>query len=145
MQPALSGPIHAVPVEEDDPIITLREELDELRDEFDGLRKNYERDRAQWAAILSSLQAAFGGGPVTSVESGGAPMPQSSAAWQMWRDRLPGACPKVIDALLIQPLTATQLIAATKTSYSTVNRALEVLRNNALLEKDGDRWKLKRL
>lgn len=143
-QPQLSGPIHAVPV--DDELSALREELNDLRDEFEGLRKSYERDRTQWAGILSSLQASFGGGQGTPVqESGGAPMPQSTGAWAMWKDRLPSGCGKIIDALLIQPLTMTQMIRACGMAYGTIKNNMAILKNNTLVEKDGERWKLKRL
>lgn len=139
-----SGEVHEP--EQVDESVSLQAELDELRDDFEALRSNYERDRKVWAGILANLRAAFSGAQVAAPESAsGAPMPQSSAAWQMWKDRLPPACGKIIDALLIQPLTMTQMIRVCGLAYSTVKANVAILKNNTLLEKDGDRWKLKRL
>jgi hypothetical protein len=143
-QPALSGPIHAVPVEPIDELTELREEVGELREQFESLQASYERDRAQWAGILHSLQAAFGGTPAQE-SVGGAPQPQSSAAWQMWKERLPSGCGKIIDGLLIQPLTMSQMIRACSMAYGTIKNNMSILKNNSLVEKDGERWKLKRL
>lgn len=142
-RPQLSGPIHAVPVDEVSELDTLRTELAELREEFESFRSGAESDRRDLFSLLQSGRVVFGGA-VPATESS-ASAPPSEAAWRMWKERLPGACPKVIDALLIQPLTATQLIAATKTSHSTIQRALSVLEANSLIEKDGQRIRLKRL
>lgn len=131
-----------------DELAELREEMDSLRADFEALRDGLERDRERLANLLHALRGIFGGEPVhASAATGNAATfaPPSREKWQMWKERLPGACPKVIDALLVQPLTATQLIAATNTSFSTVQRALGVLRNNGLTEKDGARIRLKRL
>jgi DNA-binding transcriptional ArsR family regulator len=146
MTKMLPAPINAEVVEEDE-LTELRAELDELRDRFDALKNSYENDRLTLLSILQSLRAVFDGGTVDgpAIASSSVKQPPSQAAWQMWKDRLPGACPKVIDALLIQPLTASQLIAAARTSHSSVTRALTVLRNNSLIEKDGDRIRLKKL
>lgn len=143
-KPLLNGPLHAVPVDEPDEMQLLRDELADLQERFDVLEKSYQADRDKLGNLLHTLRSIFGGDGAP-VAASTATAPPSEAAWRMWKERLPGACPKVIDALLIQPLTATQLIAATKTSHSTVQRAINVLENNALIEKDGARIRLKRL
>jgi DNA polymerase I-like protein with 3'-5' exonuclease and polymerase domains len=135
----------------------LRAQLAETQRELLKLRIPVKELRREIEPLFIKMQAVMGYIELTGVESE-APLasstnhsgtsslqPPDAAAWQMWKQRLPGACPKVIDALLIQPLTATQLIAATNTSYSTVQRALDVLKNNGLTEKNGDRVSLKRL
>jgi DNA-binding transcriptional ArsR family regulator len=138
----LNAPLDAEPVNE---LTQLREDLESLREDFAKLQSSLERDRQSIGKMLHSLRAIFSGngempsGPVSPLQ------PPNDAAWEMWKRRLPGACPQVIDALLIQPLTATQLISATGTSYSTVQRALNVLKGNGLTEKDGTRIRLKRL
>jgi hypothetical protein len=142
--PDSDGPHEAEPVDE---FAELREELEALREDFEQFRQQVQQDRDSMGRMLHALRAVFGGDleAATPSSMGGVPQPPNAAAWQMWKDRLPGACPKVIDALLIQPMTATQLIAATRTSYATVQRAVTVLKSNALLDKDGERWRLKRL
>lgn len=136
----------------------LRAKLAEAERELLKLRVPIKQLRHEIEPLFVKMQAVMGYIELTGVETEptitilqdvttGAQriQPPDAAVWSMWKQRLPGACPKVIDALLIQPLTATQLIAATKTSYSTVQRALDVLRNNGLVEKNGERVSLKRL
>lgn len=123
----------------------LRKELKALRAEVKELREGFERDRNQVAAIFNGLRAALGGNAEAAATSNSPLQPPNDAVWGMWKSRLPGACPKVIDALLIQPLTATQLISATGTSHSTIQRAINVLEGNSLIERDGARIRLKRL
>lgn len=142
-QRLLSAPIEAEHIDE---LGELRERVDSLEARVEELHAGLERDRQAVGKMLHSLRAIFSGGDVQSSTPSASPLqPPNDAAWQMWKQRLPGACPKVIDALLIQPLTATQLIAATGTSYSTVQRALTVLQNNGLTERDGTRIRLKRI
>lgn len=138
-----NGPVYEP--EQVDENALLHEEIDALRDEVADLRKNYERDRAQWAGILGVFQSAFGGRTTAPPEADGAPMPQSTTAWQMWKDRLPPGCGRIIDALLIQPLTMTQMIRACGMAYGTIKNNMTILKNNSLIEKEGERWKLKRL
>jgi len=71
--------------------------------------------------------------------------PHSPAAWTAWKQQLPPACGKVIDALMVQPLTSTQLKSMCKVSYETVRQALLTLGRNGLIEKDGDLNRLKRI
>lgn len=129
-------------VEPSDEIATLRKELREVRERLDDLEEGLQQYRNRIGAMLHALS---GDAASSTVNSTSTLQPPNDAAWEMWKRRLPGACPKVIDALLIQPLTATQLISATGTSFSTVHRALGVLKGNALIEKDGTKIRLKRL
>jgi hypothetical protein len=147
-QPALSGPIHAVPVDKltDDDLFALRKEISDLRSELEDFKRDFELDRNKIGTLLHALRAVLNGNAEqVPVSSTGTPMPQSIAAWQMWKDRLPPACVKVIDALLIQPLSQTQLIRAAGIAHSTVKASIAILKNNTLVEKDGGRWKLRRL
>ena len=135
----------------------LKAKLAEAERQLLKLRVPVKYLREELEPLYTKLQAVMGHIELTGVEAdptptpmGGQPagsslQPPNAAAWKMWQDRLPGACSDVIDALLISPLTATQLMAAAKKSHSTIQRALEVLRSNALIEKNGDRVSLKRL
>lgn len=145
MQPLLSnGPIEAVPVDE---LSDLRTEIADLREEFEQFRASVDRDRSVVGPILNGMRSLFNGGsvPSTSTPVGNAPQPHSTAAWQAWKEQLPASCGKVIDALLIQPLTRTQMIAICKMDYSTVKKAVQILERNALVEQDGKFVRLKRL
>lgn len=135
----------------------LKKRIDDLEAELVSTREEYEaqrlerinamRNMPEVRRLYSMLCLLFGheDGQLHHVRQDEVNRPQAPDAWKLWKDRLPGATPKVIDALLVQPMTATQLIAATRTSYSTVQRALSVLRANSLTENDGERIKLRRL
>ncbi len=140
-RPLLVDSEHVEPVDE---LASVHEGLGRLRREFEAFKKDHRDDWANLGKMLQSARVTFGGN-VQAATASGAPQPPDESAWNMWKQRLPGACPKVIDALLIQPLTATQLIAATGTSYSTVQRAINVLEGNSLIEREGTRIRLKRL
>jgi DNA-binding transcriptional ArsR family regulator len=150
MQPRLPAP---EPTEREillNRIEELEAELKEVREKFEAERdtrltmlRNSPEVQKLYAMLLTLFHEAPNG--ATSVAGVESLQPQDEAKWRMWKDRLPGSADKVIDALLVSPLTATQLIAATKSSYSTVQRALDVLKSNGLTEKDGDRIRLKRI
>ena len=134
-------PHEAKPVDE---FAVLREEIDELQAEVEEVRRGVQ----QVLAWMNGLRAAVNGTTMPNsapADNQGAPMPPNDAAWQMWKNRLPPGCGKIIDALLIQPLTSTQMIRVCGMAHRTVNANIAILKGNTLVEKDGDRWKLKRL
>lgn len=127
----------------------LRAELAELREDFTKFRASIERDRNQLGSMLHGLRSVFSGGAVpasatTSVDSG-TPQPHSREKWDAWKQQLPSNCGRLIDALLIQPLTQTQMVGLCKMRQSGVSASLMILRRNSLVEQDGKMWKLKRL
>lgn len=142
-RPQLSGPIHAEPVDE---LAELREELSDLRGRFDALETSYQSDRDKLGSLLHALRAVLGGnGDGAPASSQSASMPPSREAWNAWKQQLPDSCGKVIDALLVQPLTRTQMKAICKLAYNTVTAAVRILERNGLVEADGDFIRLKRL
>ena len=144
-RPQLSGPIHAEPVDE---LAELREEVSDLRERLDTLERSYQEDRDRIGGLFYNLRAAFvGNGDMSASppQSSGSPTPHNQDAWRAWKQQLPGPCAKVIDALLIQPLTQSQLITYCKMHYTTVSKTLSILKRNGLVEHDGKLLKLKRL
>ena len=77
--------------------------------------------------------------------SSGASQPVSEVAYSAWKSRLPASCGRIIDALLIQPLSQTQMATICKMHYNTVKNAMVILRKNGLVEQDGTLYRLKRL
>lgn len=130
-----------------DELAELREELDSLRADFDVLRDGLERDRNRFGKFILGVQTLLGGGNVGAAPSGtSSPLqPPNPAAWQAWKQQLPDSCGKVIDALMVQPLKASQMIALCKLAYPTITAALRILERNGLIEKDGRLIRLKRL
>jgi hypothetical protein len=143
-RPQLSGPIHAEPVDES---AELREQIAELREEIESLRTEMRDERRHLTAILQSGRVVFGGpGAVNEAQSAsGAPAPPNRGAWDAWKQQLPGRCGKIIDALLVQPMTQTQLVGYCKMDRSTVSKMLTILSRNSLVDKDGNLNRLKRL
>lgn len=136
-RPLLPQPIDAEPVEQsEDP---LRDELDELREDLDALRSQYERDRRTLTEFMSGLRALLSGG--SAAASGAtvadATQPIPSAVYDAWKQRLPPACGKIIDALLVQPMTNLQLKKFCKLGKSTVPQMITILVANKLVEKQG--------
>lgn len=92
-----------------------------------------------------ALQAIFdeiGEEPGTEVASSNQPI--SADKYTAWKQRLPAACGRVIDALLVHPMSTTQLQSYCKAHYNTVHPALKILNSNGLVEKSGNVWSLKR-
>ena len=144
-RPQIEGPIHAVPV--DDEVTTLREELNELRSKFDELKSAYQKDRENVGGFIHGLRALVGGSGAapSSQQSSSAPMPHNRDAWNAWKQQVPPACAKIIDALLVQPLTQTQIVSFCKMRQSTASQMLGILKRNGLIEMDGRLNRLKRL
>lgn len=134
-------------VEPADEIAKLRKELRELRDEFEDFRDSLEEDRNRLGSMLHALRGVFSGGATEAVPSVAASpnQPIPSAVYEAWKARLTPACGKIIDALLIQPLSPTQMISICGIAHRTANSSIAILKNNSLIEKDGAKYRLKRL
>jgi hypothetical protein len=132
----LPAPIDAEHVTEESETQQLRDELDELREEFNSFRASVDGNLRQVAGILQGFRAALGGQPASAAPDGGN---QSipSAVYDAWKQRLPPACGKIIDALLVQPMTNMQLKKFCKLGTSTVPQMITILTNNKLVEKQG--------
>lgn len=148
MQPLLEAsnkPIDAEPVSE---LAELREQLFDLNNEVASLRDALQAFRNQVAALQTG-RVVFGGAAPPSQSAtpseGGVPVPHNRAAWEAWKEQLPSGCARIIDALLIQPLTPTQMISICKMHQTTVSKNLIILKRNGLVENEGRLVRLKRL
>jgi chromosome segregation ATPase len=81
----------------------------------------------------------------STAESSPATGPISERAYQAWKERLPPACGKIIDALLVQSLTSSQLATMCKMHYDTAVKSLGILTKNGLIQKNGNLNQLRRL
>lgn len=79
------------------------------------------------------------------VRPGGTLQPPNAAAYTAWKQQLPPACGKIIDALLVQPLSSSQLRTICKLGSTSIAVSLATLKNNKLVEKDGSLNRLRRL
>lgn len=99
--------------------------------------------------LLTAIHGELDGANISEDTAIGHPpgesQPPSREKWQAWKNQLPPSCGKVIDALLVQPLTTTQLKGICKVSYESARQAIVILTRNGLIEKDGDMNRLKRL
>jgi hypothetical protein len=152
-RPQLEGPIHAVPVDEGDKLrrenVQLQNVLRESRVELERMAQSVDALLSRLRPLHQILNAIFDGAE-TSVSSAptpssSTPAPHNRAAWEAWKQQLPDACGRIIDALFVQPLTASQLATVCKAHYSTMTAGLRILERNSLIEKDGKRNRLKRL
>lgn len=71
--------------------------------------------------------------------------PPDAAAWAAWKARFSEPTARIIDALMIQPLTQTQIATQAHIHQTNVSRYMTPLKTNGLVEQDGSRWRLKRL
>jgi hypothetical protein len=147
---------------EDDPELLRRKiaRLEgELQDSQDALQDERKRSANGFRAqarlkqslqpFYQALQMIFGDLEDVEVEptgeSAAATGPISERAYQAWKERLPPACGKIIDALLVQPLTITQISSMCKMHYDTASKALGILSKNGLIQKNGNLNQLRRL
>jgi DNA-binding transcriptional ArsR family regulator len=151
-RPQLSGPIHAVPVDDESErlvreIEKLREKLEDSRDELNKMATTVDALLMRLRPLHQVLNSIFDGDAPTPAQtfSSSGPTPHNRDAWNAWKQQLPDSCGKVIDVLLVQPLKASQMIALCKLAYPTITQALRILERNGLVEKDGRVIKLKRL
>ena len=78
--------------------------------------------------------------------SSGSAAPKSAAVWEAWKAKLPPACGKVIDALLIHGgLTRAQLKVAAAMAFGTVDSAVSRLKSAGVVVAQGGRYSLKKL
>jgi len=102
--------------------------------------------RRQLSPLYGALKQLFGEldtfGTDAPTMNGNQPIP--SSVYDAWKQRLPPACGRVIDALLVQPMGYGQLKNYCKMGASTLDQALAKLRANNLIEKDGTQNRLKK-
>ena len=150
-QPQLPAP---EPTEAD----ILKRRIDDLERELADARADYEGERAQRVMALKNapevkklykmlclLFDGRGGPEVGVVVSTDVTQPIPVEAYAAWKNRLPPACGKIIDALLVQPMNNSQLKRFCGLGTSTVPQMITILKSNGLVEKDGDLNRLRRL
>lgn len=143
-------------------VARLRGELSDARHELARVREDSNRAltalRRQLQPLYSAMQLMFGHLDDAGV-SGEAPASTAAAAapgapadarvtavWEAWKSRLPPACGKVIDALLIHgDLSNQQIKVAARLGSSTVTDSIYKLNKAGLITKNGGRVSLKTL
>jgi hypothetical protein len=135
----------------------LVDENSRLREELAGSTATLHREQAplrQVKKILDplhrALQALYGEIEAAGIEDSSAPaaaaapgQPIPETKYAAWKQRLSPACGKIIDALLVQPLTHSQMVVYCKMHFDTIGKALKIMKANALLEQDGKVYRLK--
>ena len=149
-RPLLDGPIHAVPVDESDKLrrenVQLQNVLRDSREEMERMLQTVDAFMMRLRPLHQILAEMFNADPGIMPQSqASSPAPHNQDAWRAWKQQLPGPCAKIIDALLVQPLTQSQLITYCKMHYTTVSKTLGILKRNGLVEHDGKLLRLKRL
>ena len=145
-QPLLEG--HVAPDDRDQQLATLRLQLKRLdealrleRNKNGAIEAGVRRLRSATKPLYHALQLIHGEIDAMGVEdvSYDAPPPPASkvAAWELWKQKLPGWPAKIIDALLKHgELSSSQLVVAAQCSrkqtiYDTVSKLgrLNLVRN----------------
>ena len=136
--------VQAVLSHADGELDRLRTENNELRGKvafltsiIGGLRMSLEPQYKQLQGVFANLDKA-----TTTVGA------TNSAVWEPWKQKLGGACARMIQALLDRgELTRTQLATLTGQSSNSGSYAtnLSRLNSNGLLEKNGDKIRLRAL
>lgn len=106
--------------------------------------------RRQLSPLYRALQQIFGeldaAGVEDSAGSSANANPRVAAVWDAWKQKLPPACGKIIDALLVHgELNSAQLRVACRLGTSTVTDAIYKLNKAGLINKNGGRFSLKQL
>ena len=133
----------SVPMIRNDESMELRAQVAELSQRLGkanaviaNLRKRFEPDYKSLQDLFSDLEAVPGAGLV------------DAGPFEIWKQKLGGACSRMIDALL-QKGEVTRIQLATLTSQSPRSGSfatnLAKLNTNGLIEKEGDRIRLRRL
>lgn len=156
--------IHGTADTRDDQIAALRAEVRDLRGQLANAQADVEDAKREAAHALSALrkqlsplyralQAVFGeldaAGVREDVSSSGGPAGIDSrvaSVWAAWKEKLPGAPARIIDALLVHgDLNTTQLAIAAKMDKRTVNNAIYKMNTAGLINKNAGRFSLKPL
>ena len=133
----------SVPMIRNDESMELRAQVAELSQRLgkanaviSNLKKRFEPDYKSLQDLFSDLEAVPGAGLV------------DAGPFEIWKQKLGGACSRMIDALL-QKGEVTRIQLATLTSQSPRSGSfatnLAKLNTNGLIEKEGDRIRLRRL
>lgn len=141
-------------------------ELDELRDEVRQLKRDLssargevtaaKRDAARamgalrkvLAPLYRALQMVFGELDTIGVDEADSvsATPKTSAVWEAWKSKLPPACGRIIDALLLHgDLNGGQILVACQMGPNTMYPAIRKMKEVGILNKNGSLFSLKKL
>lgn len=165
-RPALSGPLHSVPVDDIDKIkrelSTARHRIDDLELELQKQKNEAKRALQAISGLRDILKPQFQYfraifGEIESVElpSEQPPTPQAQGAsvatggpdrFDAIKRQLGGKQSEIIQAIqTFGPSTRTQLRASAGGSMSTIDTAIYSLRDKGVIVRNGDAWSLKGL
>ena len=141
-----------------DRVADLEADLDRAREETGRAKRDAGKAvaalRRQLAPLYHALGAIFGemdaagldAPPVSTASSPVAGTGDAQGIWAAWKQKLPPACGKIIDALLAHgELNAAQLKVACRLGTSTVGDGLGKMYKLGLLNKNASRYSLKNL
>lgn len=96
--------------------------------------------------LHKALAAVFGEIDAMQLGDEATASPRSSAVWDSWKSRLPGAPAKIIDALLLHgSMNQTQIAIATGLSRSNMPTYIHRINKAGLIDKNGNEYSLKKL
>lgn len=139
----------------------VRHELNDLRDENAQLNRRLSQTDAPIARLRETLRPiyellqmvmgeidAIDPDDVPSAAGASATRPAaSSPVWESWKQRMPGAPAKIIDALLLHAdASVEQLVVLTHISRrTTIYEAIRRMSKAGIIDKNGGRFALKKL
>ncbi len=137
----------------------LREEIRDLREQLRDAQREVAMAKREAARALGNLrkqlnplyqalQMVFG--ELDSVDENEpltAPVnPRTSAVWESWKSKLPGRTAQIIDALLLHgEMNSTQLAIAIGIHRNNVPQLIFKLNKAGLIDKNGNKYSLKKL
>src|SRR5665213_1538537 len=142
VESAFGKPAHEIVSQQFQETISLREEIDSLRSQVAARDRVISSMRARFKPEFDSLQALFA--DLDSVSSNGHHVDRG--VWEPWIQKLGGRAGKMVEALLVRgSLTRTQLATMTEQSPNSgsFSNNMSALNRNGLIEREGDKIKLK--
>jgi hypothetical protein len=127
-------------------LANTRRELSKARGELAGAKEAAENIRSILHPLYRSLRLLFG--DIEALVGDSSPNdPRKSAAWDLWKQKLPGWPAKFIDALLEhQELSVGQLVVAMQCSRKqTIYDVASKLGRLGLIQNIGGKYSLKEL
>jgi len=129
-------------------ILSLRRELDDTNREKDRVERTIRNLQVQLSPLHRALRAVFGEIELAvgeeEISTVNSPTPNSPSSsvdprWQSYKDSMPGAPSRIIDALLAHRdgLNIAQLSKLLRMDYNTAKNAVSRLRSVGAVTQDG--------
>lgn len=143
-KPLLSGPIHAVPVDEPSEMEALNERIADLEELVDTQSGRLEAVEQFLKRVQMGLASIFSNQP---IEGATPPVSQGRpGVWDAWKRKFPGKCSDMIDALLehgeLSRFSLASLTGQNPRSGS-YNQNIFKLNKHELIVKRGDKISLR--